>query len=316
MDLSIIIPVYNGSQTIVPLVDEIFSRIRDHIDFEVVLVNDNSSDNSWEILQSLAEEHSGRLIAIDLARNFGEHNAVMAGYHHCTGKYIVNIDDDFQNPPSEIIKLVDEIKKGHDVVYGFYVEKKHSVFRNLGSWFNDKVANVMLKKPKWLYLSSFRIISRSLLDQILKYDGPFLYIDGLILRSTDRISQVTVEHSSSQSRQSTYTFTKLLRLWSHVFFNFSILPLRVASLFGIIFSVVGFIGVFVVIYWRVTQPEQPLGWASVIVSILIFSGIQLIVLGVIGEYLGRYFLHFNKTPQFVVRTIVGDIAESYLPKQG
>ena len=304
MKLSIVIPVYNGADSIEQLVKVIFEQLQNQVDLEIVLVNDCSLDESWEKLVFLQTTYASKIIAVDLSSNFGEHNAVMAGYHYCHGDYIVNIDDDFQNPPSEILKLLEEIRIGYDVVYSIYSKKQHSLFRNLGSKLNDKMANIMLKKPHNLYLSSFRIISASLLRQIIQYEGPYPYIDGLILRATSKISQLEVVHEFRRDGTSNYTFVKLIRLWSNMFFNFSLTPLRVATILGGIFSMFGFLGAIIFVIEKLLHPEIQIGWASLMVSVFILSGIQLFMFGIIGEYIGRIFLSQNKTPQFVVHQVL------------
>lgn len=304
MKLSIVIPVFNGAKSIERLVLELIEQFNTENQIEIILVNDYSQDDSWEKLTNLQEKYPQKVIAVNLAKNFGEHNAVMAGYHFCTGNYIINIDDDFQNPPSEIIKLLDKIQEGYDVVYSCYSAKKHNPFRNLGSWLNDKVANIMLNKPNGLYLSSFRIISFQLLKQIIKYKGPYPYIDGLILRNTSNIGQVLVAHHARTEGDSNYTLTKLIKLWSHVFFNFSIIPLRIAIFLGLLFSATGFLGAVAVISEKLIYPETQIGWASIIASVLILSGIQLFMIGIIGEYVGRIFLSQSKTPQFVIQKVL------------
>ena len=304
--LSIVIPVYNGAKSIEKLVHEIFNHLSQYAELEIILVNDCSPDASWEKIVSLQKRYTSLMTAVNLAKNVGEHNAVMAGYHFCRGDYIVNIDDDFQNPPAEILKLLDKIKEGYDAVYSIYVDKKHSIFRNLGSKLNDKMANIMLRKPSNLYLSSFRIISAQLLKTIIQYDGPYPYIDGLILRATSRIAQVQVEHSSRERDTSNYTLVRLVRLWSHMFFNFSLIPLRTASLLGLIFSIVGVLGAIVFLIEKLLYPDTPLGWASLIISIWILSGIQLFMTGIIGEYIGRIFLSQSKTPQFVIHQVLNN----------
>jgi undecaprenyl-phosphate 4-deoxy-4-formamido-L-arabinose transferase len=237
-----------------------------------------------------------------LSKNVGEHNAVMAGLNYTTGDFIVIMDDDFQNPISEVIKLVEYAKENsYDVVYTYYERKQHHFLRNLGSKFNDKVANVMLKKPKDLYLSSFKLISKFLVKEIIKYDLPFPYIDGLILRTTNNIGKIQVSHQERTIGKSGYTLTKLISLWLNMFTNFSILPLRVSIYIGFIFAFLGLIlGTYTVIE-KLSNPSLPIGFAALAVSIFIFAGVQLISLGMIGEYVGRIFLSQNKRPQFTIK---------------
>lgn len=304
MELSIVVPVYNGESSVEALVERLYDNFKGKLRFEVVLVNDFSPDNSWAAIQKTKEKYPHLITAINLRKNFGEHNAVMAGYAHAKGQYIVNIDDDFQNPPEEIDKLLDEIKKGYDVVYSYYRQKKHHFFRNLGSKVNDFFATLLLKKPKNLYLSSFRIINKELKDEILSYKGPFPYIDGLILRSTAHISQVEVIHNSREEGESNYTFVKLLRLWSYMALNFSVVPLRVSTFMGIGLSVLGaFFSIWVFIE-KLLNPEIEVGWSSTMISILISSGVQLFILGLIGEYVGRIFITQNSSPQYSCKHVL------------
>ena len=303
--LSIIVPVYNGATSIERLVREL-AQLRVDGGVEVVLVNDCSPDNSWEIIQRLVKEAPMPLVAVDLARNFGEHNAVMAGYGACNGNYVINIDDDFQNPPSEVIKLL-EYAQAHpefDVIYTKYARKRHNFFRNLGSKFNDVVANFLLDKPKGLYLSSFRCVNRFLCDGIMEYVGPYPYIDGIILERTQRIGTLQVLHAPRVEGRSSYTLRKLIRLWLFMFVNFSVMPLRISSIMGFVFSGTGFVLAIYVVVESLTRGNPP-GWASISAGILVFSGIQMLMLGLVGEYLGRLYLMQKGKPQYVVRTKLG-----------
>ena len=299
--LSVVIPVYNGANSIGELVDRLIEELED-FKLEIILVNDHSPDNSEEICIGVQKKYPKIVSFFSLAKNVGEHNAVLAGLNNATGDYAVIMDDDFQNPPSEVVKLVNAAVEGeHDVIYTYYGEKRHSIFRNFGSWFNDKVANIMLRKPKDLYLSSFKLINRFLIGEIVKYKSPFPYIDGLILQITDNIGKVEVEHHSRREGKSGYTLRKLISLWISMFTNFSILPLRVSVILGLIFSFFGIAyGIFVIIE-RIIHPEMAPGMASLIVSVAIFAGVQLIAIGMIGEYVGRIFLAQNKKPQYTIK---------------
>lgn len=299
--LTIVIPVYNGAATIGPLVSELEKALGSLYALEIVLVNDASPDRSLDACLEAQKKARCRVKVLDLARNFGEHNAVMAGLHHATSEYVVIMDDDFQNPPSEVSKLVEKAKEGHDVVYTRYPEKKHALWRNWGSSFNNAVATVMLRKPRDLYLSSFKLLHSFTVKQILKYEGPYPYIDGLILRVTRRIGVVEVQHADRAQGKSNYTLEKLFRLWMNMFTNFSILPLRIATVLGLLCSALGVIfGILVVIEW-LQNPNLPVGWASVAFLLVMFSGVQLIVMGMVGEYVGRIFMLKNASPQFIVR---------------
>jgi len=302
-NISIVIPVYNSENSIGGLCEQLIKSLSILYNLEIVLVNDRSKDNSDAVCVALFEKYPDRICFYSLAKNVGEHNAVMAGLNHATGDYVVIMDDDFQNPASEVPLLVEEaIRKGCDVVYSQYEEKKHSLFRNLGSSFNDAVANVMLKKPKHLYLSSFKVMSRFVVDQVIRYDLPFSYIDGLILRVTDNIGVVNVHHEERADGKSGYTLKKLVSLWLNMFTSFSILPLRVAIILGFIFSFLGLVLGIQTLIERIMNPNLPLGWSQLIVAVSIFAGVQLVAIGMTGEYVGRIFLSQSKKPQFTIRT--------------
>jgi glycosyltransferase involved in cell wall biosynthesis len=304
MLISIVIPVFNSSQTLRILAVNCIDTFNGIHDLEIILVNDYSSDESDEICNYLHETYKNIVKYIKLARNFGEHNAVMAGLNFANGDFVVTMDDDGQNPPNEALKLVNEaLVSKTDVVFSKYSSKKHSFLRNLLSSANDIAASVMLKKPKGLYLCSFRVISKKVVKEIIKYDLPFPYVDGLILRATSNISTLSCTHEPRIHGKSGYTPRKLLRLWLNMFTSFSILPLRVATFLGMIFSVFGFaVGIFT-IFERILNPNLPVGWATIAVLISFLGGVQLIALGVVGEYLGRIYLGANKQPQFIIEEI-------------
>ena len=301
-ELSLVIPVYNGSRTIGALVEHT-TKIFGSTSFEIVLVNDGSEDDSETVCAQLAEKFPQNVTFVHLSRNFGEHSAVLAGFTEARGRYIAVLDDDGQNPPEEVVRMLDELKrKNYDVVYGHYIEKKHSRFRNLGSRFNDRIATLMLHKPKDLYLSSFKVMNRFLVNEITKYRGPYPYTDGLIYRVTRNIGQIPVEHRASVSGPSRYTFRKLVRLWLNMFLNFSIKPLRISvyvGLFASCLSIVALVAILIDKLW--ITPNLTVGIPTVLGSVVFFSGIQLMILGLVGEYLGRLYLDQTGTPQFVVR---------------
>ena len=309
--LSVLIPLYNSENTIVDLVDNVITTL--HANFnvlEIIIVNDGSLDNSHFYALQVVKKHPGIVKYIRLARNFGEHNAIMCGLNHVTGDCVAIIDDDFQNPPSEILKLVSKLHEDYDVVYSYYAQKHHSWFRNLGSFFNDWVATKLLKKPKGLYLSSFKVISYPMVRTIIQYKGPYPYIDGIILRSTRSIGRQLCMHEDRKIGRSNYTLSKLMHLWINMATGFSITPLRIASVIGILMSI---FAVLLTVFFIVSRlagglfikQHIPVGWASLIITITFFSGLQLCVLGLIGEYLGRLFLMMNRLPQYVVSGTYG-----------
>jgi polyisoprenyl-phosphate glycosyltransferase len=304
MLISVCIPVYNSESTIGKLVKKVKQELKGS-KLEFVLVNDGSKDRSETVCEELAKKDAS-IKFISLRKNFGEHNAVMCALNFAKGDYAVIIDDDFQNPPSEIIKLVNEAEKGKfDVVYSKYHKKKHNIFRNLGSKFNDAIATFILKKPANLYLSSFKLINKDIIKEIIKYKGPFPYIDGLILRVTNNIGSVYVEHSKREEKRSNYTIGKLISLWLHMFVNFSVIPLRLVTYLGIFVAFICMILSFSFIYEKLFLSEPAdRGWASIIVSVLFIGSIQMIFLGLLGEYLGQHHLDANGTPQWSVKKIV------------
>ncbi len=304
MRISIVIPVYNSAGTIGPLVARLVAALRGD-GLQIVLVNDGSVDESDAACRALSAGYAGTVTYVRLARNFGEHNAVMAGLHQARGDYVVIMDDDFQNPPEEVPRMIDHAcAHGYDIVYTRSPRKHHHWARNLGSRLNDRMATVLLGKPSDLYLSSFKCLSRFIVGEILKYRGPYPYIDGIALRCTRNIGTIQVQHQPRREGRSNYTSRKLLRLWLNMFVNFSVMPLRISTLLGLAWSVLGLLLAVQVVIERLTRPDVPVGWASVLVAILLFSGVQLVMLGLLGEYLGRLYLTENQTPQFVVREVV------------
>lgn len=305
--LSVVIPVYNSEATLGRLVEAVIAALQPEFTrLQVILVNDGSADNSHAVCRELHAKYPRIVCYLRLAKNFGEHNAVMCGLRQVDCDGVAIIDDDFQNPPGEILKLAAELRKGYDVVYSYYESKRHSWFRNLGSRFNDWSAGLLLKKPRDLYLSSFKAMNRFLVRTVTAYEGPYPYLDALILRSTNNIGVCLCEHQKRESGRSNYTLTRLMRLWLNMSTSTSIVPLRLATILGFAMSFFGFaLAVFFLLSWLIEGPMYfeniPRGWASIIVSVTLFSGIQLCTLGMIGEYLGRLFLTQNRHPQFVVR---------------
>ncbi len=304
MKVSVVIPVYNGAKTIGPLVKEVEKELSSEYELEVVLVNDGSpDDNSAQVCLQIAQNNPN-VRFIDLSRNFGEHNAVMAGFNYCEGDAVVIIDDDFQNPPSEIVKLLAKLNEGYDAAFARYEVKKHHFLRNLGSRFNNVVASFMLSKPRDLYLSSFKAINRFILQELIKYKGPYPYIDGLILSVSRNYATVAVRHDLRREGHSGYTMGKLVALWLRMFTNFSVAPLRAATIIGFIFAGAGMAAALFFLVERLTHPDLPVGWASLIISLFVTSGVQLFAIGMVGEYLGRLFLKDAGRPQYIVRRTV------------
>lgn len=302
--LSFVIPLYNSAETIAPLVKEIeaFAIEGGH---EIVLVNDGSRDATAATCRELVRTARVPVTYVEHARNFGEHNAVLSGWRVARGAYVVNLDDDGQNPPAEAVRLWRHARENNlDVVFGHYAAKQHSAWRNLGSWFTNRVTDLALDKPAGFYLSSFRCVSALIAKEVTAHRGPFPYIDGLILQVTQRIGSLEVRHAERQAGQSGYTLRRLLRLWLSAWVNFSVLPLRLATMLGLVMALAGVVGFGVVVWLRLTHQGPAFGWGSLMAALLVFSGTQLLILGLIGEYIGRMFITVNQRPQSLVREVL------------
>lgn len=300
--LSIVIPVYRSAQILPQLVDQIQVEMGKEglgDSFELLLVNDASPDNSWQVISSLAQHHPF-IKGISLRRNFGQHNAIMAGLHYVKGDFIVLMDDDLQHPPHAVGDLVRALSQGYDVCYTHYLNRQHATWKKLGSQFNDWVATRLLGKPRGLYLSSFKGLRKEIVQEIIQYDGPYAYIDGLIFDVTRSITTIDIEHQARHEGEGNYNLRRSLSLWLKMATSFSVLPLRIATYTGFLLAAVSSVMIILVLVEKLMHPEMPAGWASLIATILFIGGIQTLCIGVMGEYLGRTYLKLNRKPQFIV----------------
>jgi undecaprenyl-phosphate 4-deoxy-4-formamido-L-arabinose transferase len=293
---SVIVPVYNAESTIRELhqrITVVMTGLQEP--YEILFVDDGSVDSSWVTLEEIAQADTTVSI-IRLNRNFGQHNAIMCGFHHVRGKWVITLDDDLQNPPEEIVKLIHEKDKGFDLVYGIYEDKKHSGMRNLGSAFVLFMFRNTFKMDK--NISSFRIIDGDIVRAVTCFDNSFIILDGLFVWHTNSISNVVVEHNERATGKTGYSLRKLIILGINLLTNFSTFPVQIASVLGFVFSIFGFIlGVYFFVMKIFSKVSVP-GYTSLIVAIAIFSGAQLLSIGIIGEYISRIFHNLNKKPQF------------------
>lgn len=301
MDLSIVIPVYRSARILPALVGQIKEALTDQVSaYELILVNDCSPDESWEVICGLCSDHPF-LKGINLRKNVGQHNAIMAGLNHAKGDVVVMMDDDLQHSPHDILRLCAQVKAGYDVCYVKFKDKKHATWKRMGSAFNNWVATFLLQKPRDLYLSSFKAIAGGVRDELVKYTGPYVYVDGLILMVTSSIVTIELEHFERYEGTGNYSFFRSLALWAKMATNFSVMPLRAAATLGLLFSALGLLSAALLVMERLMGNDWPPGWASVIVAVLVIGGFQLLAIGLIGEYLGRTYITVNRTPQYTVR---------------
>ena len=309
--VSFVIPCYRSAQTIGKVVEEIDTTMKSlsAYEYEIVLVNDSSPDNTYEVIRELCARRKD-ICGIDLARNFGQHAALMAGFGYAHGDVVVCLDDDGQTPAAEVGKLLEKIEEGYDVVYAKYVHKKHSGFRNFGSKINELMARVMLGKPKELYLSSYFAAKKFVVEEMLRYTNPYPYVIGLVLRTTKSIANVEVVHREREVGTSGYTIGKLLGLWLNGFTAFSIKPLRIATALGCITACGGFIyGIYTIIK-KFVNPDVPMGFSALMAALVFLGGMVMLMLGLIGEYIGRIYISLNNSPQYVIKECInadGDI---------
>lgn len=304
--VSFVIPCYRSEQTITGVVEEITQTMGQlpGYTFEIILVNDCSPDDTFQTIRQLCGQYDN-LIGINLARNFGQHSAIMAGLHYATGDVCVFLDDDGQTPANEVEKLLDAIAAGADVAMASYDHKMHSHFRNWGSKVNECMMHIMLHKPRELFVSSYFAVKRFVADSMLQYSNSYPYLPGLLLRATKNIVNVPVHHREREVGTSGYTLKKLLGLWFNGFTAFSVVPLRIATAVGVTSAFVGFIyGIYTIIR-KLVDPNILLGFSSIMAAILFIGGMLMIMLGLVGEYIGRIYISLNNSPQYVVREAIG-----------
>ena len=304
--LSFVIPCYRSENTVMQVVDEIEATMKAHLEdsYEIILVNDGSPDNVWQVIQDRTTSDN-HVIGVNLTKNFGQHCALMAGYHEAAGKIIVSLDDDGQSPVNEVYALLAKVDEGYDVVFASYQEQKESLFRRLGSAFAQKMTHYMLDvKEDYPKGSSFFVMKSFIREEIIRYENPYPYLAGLIFRTTRNICMFPMEHRERVQGRSGYTLKSLISLWTNGFTAFSVKPLEFGAIIGFVFAIIGFISALIIIIRKLIYPQIPTtGWSSILSVIMIVGGIIMIMLGLIGEYIGRIYICLNKSPQFVVKDI-------------
>lgn len=300
--ISVVIPCYKSEKTLENVVEETITTLKQRKEkLEIILVNDGSPDEVWSVILKLNKKYPKIVKGINFTKNFGQHSALLAGYKESVGDIVVALDDDGQTDPKQMWKLIDKMNEGYDVVYSQYDKNRENAFRRFGSWLNDKMSNVLLNKPKNIKGASYNAIRRCIVDEMVKYDKPYPYIAGLIYRATQNVGAVEIEHKEREVGSSGYTLSKLVGLIMNGFTAFSIKPLRLASYIGSVLAVFGFIYGIIIIIKKIVDPSIQLGYSSIMSVILFIGGIIMLMLGLIGEYIGRIYISINNSPQYVIK---------------
>ena len=306
MEYSFVIPCYRSHDSIREVVEEIDSEMRkgNVSDYEIIMVNDCSPDDTLTILKQLVSEDERR-ICVNLAKNVGQHSALMAGFGVCRGDFVVTADDDLQTPIEEVWSLRKKLDEGYDVVSASYTEREgFNIGRKMGSFLNGLMSKWLIEAPKDKSVSIFLMARKFVIDEIIQYDNPYPYISGLVFRTTHNVASVEMKQKRRAHGESGYTFKKLLSLWMNGFTAFSLKPLRIADVLGAITALTGLIMGIVIIIRKLIGSPVASGWSSLMSVNLIMSGVIMIMLGLIGEYIGRIYICINKTPQYVIREII------------
>ncbi len=303
MNLSVVVPVYRSADCLPALVERVRDTLGAHsAAFELILVNDASPDASWQVISALSDQHPF-VVGLNLRKNVGQDNAIMAGLHYATGAVVIIMDDDLQHDPADIPRLAAALAGGADVAYAMFDEKHQAWWKNAGSWFNGRVAVVVLGKPPDVYISPYKAIRQDVVREIVRYDGPFTYVDGIIFIITSNIIQVPATHHTRFAGSSNYDLIRSVRVWLKLATGFSVIPLRIAAFMG---GAIALLSFFMAAYFMIQAlllEKIPEGYPSLIVSVYFLGGIQLVALGAMGEYVGRIFLTQNRTPQFTIKDV-------------
>ncbi len=298
-EISVVIPVYNSHECVQEISRQIQDALKD-FEYEQIMVNDCSKDSSWSEIQKVCAQNKN-VIGINLRKNGGQDSAILTGLNYAKGNYVVIMDDDLQHSPYDILKLYEEAKKGFDVCYANFSHKKQKLWKNLGSWFNGKISEISIGKPKKIYLSPFKIISKGVVQEIIKFNNLFPYIDGLIFQVTRNITQINIEHHKREMGKSNYNLIKSIRVFLRMLFGFSTMPLNLSTYLGFTSAAAGFILAIVYLVQYFSGKVEVQGWTTLVILILFIGGLILVSLGIIGKYLGQIYLTVNNQPKFIVK---------------
>ena len=297
--------------TLDTVVDEVIRSLETRAteyEYEIVLVNDGSPDRSWEVIERLVEKNS-HVLGINLAKNFGQHSAILAGFNYCTGDYVVAMDDDGQTPADELYTLVDKLETGYDVVYAQYDKMRQRFYRRWGSDFTRRMSDYMFDvHGQSFYTGSYFVARRFIIEEIIRYRNCFPYLGGLVLRTTRNIGYVTIKHRERMQGKSGYTLRRLVSLWVNGFTAFSVKPLEISAYIGVTMAILAFIYAILIVIRRLFIPSLaaviPYGWSSLTAIVLFIGGLVLVNMGLMGEYLGRIYMCINNSPQYVIKSVI------------
>lgn len=305
MLITVAIPCYKSAKTIERVVAEIRAGIaqRPENDYQIVLVNDYPDDDTFEVIRKLSAEDK-KIVGVNLSKNFGQTYAKMAALPFVEGDVLVYMDDDGQHPADQIYRLIDKLDEGYDMVYAYFPHKKHSLFKRLTSKLNSSVLEFNGTKPRGITLSSYCALNRMTVDALKQYKSPFPSIGGFLGGVIKRYANVEMEHRARLEGTSNYTLGKLLKLWFTGFLNFSVKPIRVASSIGFFSAGLGFLyGLYIVIR-KLINASVATGYASIIAIMLFLGGMIMVMIGLVGEYIGRIFMTVSDQPQYVIRETI------------
>ncbi|MFZ9857000.1 MAG: glycosyltransferase family 2 protein [Roseiflexaceae bacterium] len=302
---SVVIPVYNSAKIVGLVIERTRAFFALHgLSYEIILVNDGSRDASWSVIATQAAQYP-EVTAINLLRNYGQHNAVFAGIHQSRGLHVITLDDDLQNPPEEIIHLIDSMRDGnHDVVFGRFVQKQHSLVRRFGSGMIRQMNNRIFMCPPDIVPTNFRLIRREVVDRMIGYRTAYPYTTGLALMFAQSVGNAWVKHQERHEGKSNYNLVRIISLVLRILFNYSIWPLRLVTMTGFAIASVSFLIGMVLIVRKLFDSIQIEGWTGIMVMLALLNGVIILMLGMLGEYTIRILQQMNSKETYHIKEIV------------